>query len=349
MSDRQSDLSRLFSKNEETLVDKEETLPCTTPPVESPEKKLLVLLKKGLTPEKARQKLQWSRSYIYKVLKKLKENGEWTNSGQKVTSHESLLAALPGSGQKYRIHGFVLTIPVRHKTEGYLRRMRKQNIRFFDPGHRVVLGVKYVRVEGARDFGFFGVDHSDAHAQALDYWERFVVMLENRLDTVLIKNGTGFELFYHEAETKNELAAELNSRKERIVVRAEDGKVWLITDNSFKLDEMETVHAHTAGEDMNHVVAPVMNNYREYSHHLRLPTESWAMHDRLASLVLEMADIQRSSEERIVAALSVVAEQQKRSVAEAERLNGELARRLAEMNGATGEMESSSVLRGYTG
>lgn len=317
------------------------------PPATSSEGEVLALLLKGYDVRKTSQTLKISVRRVYELRRRLEEKGLWRRGSQRGSQNVTSPNCEPPAAARYRVHGVLVTVPVRHKTEGYLRRMRQSNVRYFD-GHRVTLGPRFVKVRGSESLMFWGVSPEDAHAQAEEWVERFLGMLEGRLDTVLLKPGSGFEFFYHHAEVHNGVAEEARVRKERIVVRGENGKVWLITDNSFNLDEMETVESRAAGEDMERVVAPVMNDYREHAHLLRLPSESWAMADNLTARLLEttdllrfMAERQLKTEERVSALFQMEADRLRKA-------SDELEKRLGQVQPQVQDSDLSE-LRRYTG
>ena len=65
----------------------------------------------------------------------------------------------------------------------------------------------------------------------------------------------------------NELAKDCNLNKDYIrVYTREDGKLWFMIDNSFNLNEAETVHPETAKADMENIIQPYFNDLRENKH-----------------------------------------------------------------------------------
>jgi hypothetical protein len=78
----------------------------------------------------------------------------------------------------------------------------------------------------------------------------------------------------HIAQVGNELAKEVN--KEQIkVYTLDDGKLWLVIDNSFNLHELETLHPKTALPDMRDIVAPYFNDMRQNPHYLPSSTKAY--------------------------------------------------------------------------
>jgi hypothetical protein len=316
-------------------------------PATDAESRLLGLLKKGLTLVECQQELSISDSRVRELRRRLEAKGLWSRGSGRGSENVTGPGAEPPTGSnpdsKYRLHGILLTVPVRHRTEGYLRRMRISNVRSYN-GCSVTLSPRFIKIRGAKDLFFWGVDPEDSLAQVEEWCQNFLVMLETRLDTVLLKSGSGFELFYHLAEIKNDLAEEARVQRQKIVVRGENGKVWLITDNSFNLDEMETVESRAAGEDMERVVAPYMNNLREHAHLLRAPSESWAMLDRQAVNNLELGEMMRAMLHVQQQMQSQLAALMQAELGRSKALNDQLQAQVTSLQGSPGDY---SQLRGW--
>lgn len=67
----------------------------------------------------------------------------------------------------------------------------------------------------------------------------------------------------HHALIKNELANLYNKENRKIFVFDEKG-LWLLIDDSLKLDELETVRGSSADGDMDNVVKPFFNDLKEF-------------------------------------------------------------------------------------
>lgn len=357
MSDRQADLGS-FSVSApivDSMVEKVENVSTNgglsggvvVPPTPS-EAKMLALLRKGQTVADAAISLSIRRSQAYKLRKALIEKGHWSSSGlhggQNVTSPAVHHVAPPTADARYRLHGLLLTVPVRNAGERYLRKMARENVSRVN-GCRVTLSPRFVKIRGHKELCFWGVSPEDALTQVEEWCENYLIALESKLGTLLVKPGTGFELFYHLAETKNGLAEDSRVQRQKIVVRGENGKVWLITDNSFNLDEMETVESRSAGEDMERVVAPYFNSIREHAHLLRTPPESWAMQDRQAVNNLEMGEMLRAMLQVQQQMQSQIGALMQAELGRSKSLNDEMEKRLSSL-GAPGAADYSQ-LRGW--
>lgn len=65
------------------------------------------------------------------------------------------------------------------------------------------------------------------------------------------------------ADIENELAKDYNSQKEKLAIYGDDGKRWLLIDNSFNLNELETVHPTNAADDMDNCIKPFFDDLRK--------------------------------------------------------------------------------------
>jgi regulator of RNase E activity RraB len=63
----------------------------------------------------------------------------------------------------------------------------------------------------------------------------------------------------HYGKVRDTLAKFCNKNKEKISVKNDNGE-WFIIDNSFNLNESETVHKDTAIDDMDRIGKPVLND-----------------------------------------------------------------------------------------
>jgi len=68
----------------------------------------------------------------------------------------------------------------------------------------------------------------------------------------------------HYGKVNDELAKIANTEKAKISLIGNDGKQWLLVDNSLNMNELETVHAKRAANDMEKVVKPFYNDLRDH-------------------------------------------------------------------------------------
>lgn len=125
--------------------------------------------------------------------------------------------------------------------------MKTRNRSIID-NNTIFLYEKELVIYSNKDFWGFSVDN--CFEQSSFYWNNFVRTIENDLNIILIKprkcNIKDFGC--HIAKTNDPLAKEVILNDTNLKVYAPDGKLRLIVDNSFNLNEFEAVHKDTSGK-----------------------------------------------------------------------------------------------------
>ncbi len=105
---------------------------------------------------------------------------------------------------------------------------------------------------------------TDATAQTFGILESTYPKIEKLFGVKLIKNYKAcVEIVCQEyARLDDELAKIYNKRGEQLLITGEDGKIWMITDKSFKGDEREYIHTEKAPED-EEAISKSMNILRD--------------------------------------------------------------------------------------
>ena len=221
---------------------------------------LLMLTEDFLTPNKIAIRRGTSVRAVYKHIENLKEKGLINKSYKMV--HKSGFGCEPflseGSG-RYRLHALELSVKPLHLSE-FFRKQRGK--RLVVDGNTVVVYESKVEVYVGRSF--WGESVQRATSLADRYISRLLVRLENDLKTILVKDRANNVSIVnaHYSDVRNGLARECNVSKDKIKVYASDGKLWFLIDNSFNLNEAETVHRQSSRRDMEEVVAPFFNDLR---------------------------------------------------------------------------------------
>lgn len=196
-----------------------------------------------------------------------------------------------GEGHALRLHGEQFVIGIIAGSEAYGNLLRQSNRLEFD-GNKVVLHENEVEVYCSKDRSFWGEKVEECVGLSLEYWSSFFRRLEYELKVVLIKPKFRNVrcVKWHFAESNNEIAKQAVKERERIVVRGEDGKVWLLFDDSLKLKEGETVHPIKADLDMRDVVQLTFNSLRKESpEHIREMVGSPRAIAEVLELIKELA------------------------------------------------------------
>ena len=113
---------------------------------------------------------------------------------------------------------------------------------------------------------YIGHDLNDIFLNALESFMSVLRYLENDFHITLIKERYHniSHVKSHYSETTNEIAKDYLIREQKLQLKkSEDGKVWLLIDNSFNLEELETVHPSTAKQDMA-AIKPMLESLRRY-------------------------------------------------------------------------------------
>lgn len=104
----------------------------------------------------------------------------------------------------------------------------------------------------------------DAIIQAMQILEDKIYQLENMFKIRLIKNfKSNIKIISQEyARIQDALAKLYRAEGNRIYLTGEDGKIWMITDFSFTIDETEFIHTEKATDDVD-AIAPMLNDLRK--------------------------------------------------------------------------------------
>ncbi len=229
-----------------------------------------MLTQEFLTPAKAAIRRQCSSQAIYKVIKQLRRKGLITNANIEVAKSHGTLQPTTKLKHGIRLHGQEFNIKIIHKTAAYkdiLSRCNKLDV----DGNTIRLYRDSVEVYSGHSFD--GDTAQVATSRSFVYWNRFMPRLESELKLVLVRPRTqNVTLVYQEyAEINNELATKCNADKDKIrAYTTDEGKLWFLIDNSFNLNEAETVGG-TAKQDMEDTVQPFFNDLRD--HPLPLPSD----------------------------------------------------------------------------
>lgn len=218
----------------------------------STEKEVLHLLHiECLTPSEIAKRRKVSKSSVSRSIRKIKEKG-FFNVGLKRLTHGGVGSSSLTKEHPFRLHGQRFYIEILDKTEAFLKKINKvgKAVEFIE-GNYVTYNENFVQIMAKKDF--WAETPLDAEQQSLEYWTKFILKLEQKLKVVLLKDA--YENIRYSksgefAETNNELAVDFNNRRDKLQIRGtEDNKVWLIVDNSFNLNEMETTHSKFSMDD----------------------------------------------------------------------------------------------------
>lgn len=238
-------------------------LGCNVQKLTNAEQEILTLLTQDcLTPRQIIIRRGKSKQSVYKHIKNLKVKG-YLKHGFNLVDF-SLPTSQPKSTKSnlIRLHGQEFNVRILFKDERYRKLVEKSNFVMID-GNSVRLYGDSLEVYSGRSF--FGEDASKATSRSFEYWNRFFIRLEHDFKIVILKSRSqNIRLVNsHYAEVGNEFARSCEDRGDKVKVFArDDGKLWFLIDNSFRLCEAECVHPRTSKVDMDRV-KPFFNDLRD--------------------------------------------------------------------------------------
>jgi len=235
------------------------------------EKEILILLTIDfLTPKEIALRRNTSVKAVYKVQTKLKKYGVLSRQNVsnfpkeiEVEKKGGVSPAKVKSEHPIRLHAEQYHITIIKSTTIYNNLTKKGTYRLSIEGNTVMCYKNTIEIYS--NSSFFGVTPNVSDSKAMNYWSRFLMKLENRLNILILKDGycNISRVRAEYAETGNEFAKQTLKENQKINIVDENGKSWLIVDDSFKFKECETVHPKNSKEDMQLVVQPFFNDLRE--------------------------------------------------------------------------------------
>jgi Fe2+ or Zn2+ uptake regulation protein len=218
---------------------------------------LRLLTTEGLTIKQACSRLKISRATIYRKLQNLKENGLIKRGFE--TNIETGGVTIRSVSQKnehfLRLHNIQISVKIIKQEKKYLQILGNAN-KFSISGVTVLCYYDKLDIYTQEGINFYGETTDVCYAQAIKFFSMVYAKIENRLNIIIEKDQYLNKEWVrqHIAECNSEVAKEANEKKEQIRDKADDGKTWLLTDNSHKLNELEFVHPITAKDDTEKVL-----------------------------------------------------------------------------------------------
>lgn len=230
------------------------------PKLSPTEQEVLYLLTTDfLTPNKIALRRNCSTQYIYKVIRNLKKKGALKLGFTKVAKTQPTTQP----NNQIRLHGQEFNIKIIWKDERYTSTLSKANQLHID-NNTVRLYKHSIEIYSGQSF--LGDTAHKATSRSMEYWNKFLLRLEQELRVILIKSRSqNIKIVNaHYAQINNGLAKECEKDKHKVrIYTNDDGKLWFTIDNSFNLNEAETLHPQTSKQDMGEVVEPFFNDLRD--------------------------------------------------------------------------------------
>lgn len=217
---------------------------------------LYLLTEEKLTEQQASIRRGCSQQAINRHKQNLIRKGFMTPFFSKVVKSEGCLQ----HNNQIRLHGEHFVLKPIWKGKPYKTHIGRT---IYIDGNCVKVHMNSIEVYS--NVSFFGETPSIADSKSQRYWLRFFNRLQNDLRCILMKdrsqNITRVRSEY--AETNNEFAKKFYKENEKVRITGEDGKIWLVFDNSFGFHEMETTHPKNSKFDMEVIMQPFVNDLRK--------------------------------------------------------------------------------------
>ena len=168
--------------------------------------------------------------------------------------------------KKIRGHGFCFKLPIKLKNwnnrEKYLQKHNipykqiKQGQRIKVKNNKVWLCNNSIVIYFNKDLNFIDYTARESKIRAINYMKSLIVSVENMLNIELQQSqGYNFKLSRHHYAIMRNIIAEESNKKGGLMAFDKQGKLWLLTDNSKNLTELETVSTKTADIDNETIIA----------------------------------------------------------------------------------------------
>lgn len=170
-----------------------------------------------------------------------------------------------GVKKQLRLHGQQFRIRLLDKSPKYDKIRARANYMTVDKN---TLRLHASVLEVYSNVSFTGTDINDVTAESFEYWNCFFKRIEYMLDVLILKpkyQNIRLVKSGHYSEIGNELSQECLKTGQKVrVFSRDDGKLWFLIDNSFNLEEAETVHPESSQNDMEAVIQPFFDDMRTH-------------------------------------------------------------------------------------
>lgn len=224
---------------------------------------LNLLTQEFLTPKQIATRRQTTIYAVYKTIRKLKKKGHLKGGYKNAFKNRGVTKSQ--GVQKLRLHNIQESVKILESSKFYERLRQKKNKLALD-GLTIMLYKDSVQLFTQEYISFYGKTTNECYSNAIKFFSRFYTLIENDYKIVIEKNRVLNKKWVrqHIALTNSEIAKQANEEKQPIIIKdKEDGKQRIITDNSFNLNELETVHPIKAKKDMDLIkihVEDMINN-----------------------------------------------------------------------------------------
>lgn len=233
------------------------------------------LLKEGKNPAKICKLLSISKQNLNYYLRKMKDKNEIERIGYGVWRIKKEVKTIPGDTillLPVRGHAFIwkFKVPKLNNWDKIRRSVKHKElgttkiIRIFIKNKKVWLGKKNIIIYDSNSF--YGKTALESRKYAIIRMLEIIKIIENKLN-ISLRPYTFKPKREHYALVKNNLAIQCNREGKKISIIANDGSPWFTIDDSYNLDELETLHPKTALID-NLGIQKYFNSHRNTNYEI---------------------------------------------------------------------------------
>lgn len=213
------------------------------------------ITKDFLTPSQIAKLRNTSLNAVYKTISKLKKKGyiKGVEKGGLIKGGSySVTTDKNNTPKLFRLHAQSFTIQIIKSSEYYLKYLNKKNRDILE-SNSILLYEDSIVIYYNQDFWGDSVD--ECLRLSLIYTDQFITKIENFFKVILrTRSRCDIKEFKGEiAKIDDPVAREINLKKEKLRIYDEFGELRLIVDNSYKFDELETVHKKHYSSDMKSI------------------------------------------------------------------------------------------------
>lgn len=234
----------------------------------------ILLTKERITIKQASRRLNKSLTWLYRVRKQLVTLG-YLSSVYDLRHNDKIGGGTMGgtprvsSAQNYRLHGEIFTI----RLIGGLTFGQNLNLVKYIDSNKYIIYKSSIVIYGLKSF--WG-DLEGALYEASKYWTGVFMRLSNETGINLL-DGSVASIHLsrsHLSKCNDPLAIDTQRANEKLIVRALDGKVRLLVDNSYNLQELEGVDKRSNIEDIR-AISAYMGDIVEGAHYKPSEAKEW--------------------------------------------------------------------------
>ena len=178
-----------------------------------------------------------------------------------------------------RGHGFIITFEIPriagwYKREEFFKKQKidykkvglnKSGIRIIVKEHKIHLYKSKIIIYSPSHLSYFSETAEESYKYAIYDLQQILKQLENLMQvSFLIDNTYKFKVSRQHYGKVNDSISKMYKRNGDRLYVANNKGVWLITDNSLNMNELETVNKDTSQIDMDNVIIPFLNSIKEH-------------------------------------------------------------------------------------